>query len=195
MIRLFVALELPSEIRDRLAMLSTGIDGARFVASENLHITLRFIGDVEEPVIDDIVAPLARIRAEPFPVTLTGAGHFESGRRVRAVWIGVEKSRPLMELQERIEAAVARAGLPPEGRRFVPHITMARLRNVAPGAIRGWLSNSTLFRAVPFQANRFVLFSSHLGREGSHYRIEEAFPLGENGHLQFEHEDWADWEE
>lgn len=175
MIRLFVAIELPGEVRDRLAMLGAGVENARWVPPENLHLSLRFIGEVHEPVVEDIIPALSRIRMKPFALTLSGAGHFESGKRVRALWVGVEKSPPLIDLQDRIEAGLARAGIPRDGRRFTPHITLARLKNGAPGAVRNWLANSTLFRSVPFEVARFVLFSSHLGRSGSHYRHEHVF--------------------
>lgn len=111
MIRLFVAIELPGEVRDRLAMLGAGVENARWVPPENLHLSLRFIGEVHEPVVEDIIPALSRIRMKPFALTLSGAGHFESGKRVRALWVGVEKSPPLINLQERIEAALARAGV------------------------------------------------------------------------------------
>lgn len=178
MIRLFTAVELPAELRRRMAQLCTGVDKARWVPEENLHLTLRFIGEVAEDLAEDIAAELDAVRAAPFPLTLSGAGHFESGRRVRTLWLGVEKSEALTALYDRIDAAVQRAGLPPEGRRFHPHITLARFRNGRPAAVRGWLAANGMFRAVPIMVERFVLFSSHLRSEGALYRPEVEFPLG-----------------
>lgn len=177
MIRLFVALELPEELRARIALLQTGLPGARWVPPENLHLSLRFLGQIPEPTAEEVAAALARVRAAPFDLVVSGAGHFETGRRVRAVWLGVEKSPALSDLQERVEAAATRAGLPPEGRKFIPHITLARLENGRPNAVHRWLSGTTLFKAYPFRIEEFVLFSSHLGRGGSVYRAEVVYPL------------------
>ena len=177
MIRLFFGLELPGELRLRIGGIARGIEGARWVAPEDLHITLRFIGEVDEPAMEEIAAEAASIRFRPFAVTLAGAGHFERRGRVGAVWIGVEPNPELTALRERIEAAALRAGQEPEGRRFRPHVTVARLSRARPGAVRDWLAANTLFRAVPFAVERFVLFSSTLGRDGSTYVAECRFPV------------------
>lgn len=176
MIRLFFGLELPGELRMRIAAISAGIDRARWVAPENLHITLRFVGEVDEPAMEYIAGEAAAIRFEPFPVTLSGAGHFERGGRVSAVWLGVEPEPALARLRDRIEAAAVRAGQPPEGRKFRPHVTVARLNRGRPGEVRDWLAANTLFRAVPFTVAHFTLFSSTLGRSGSNYIAECRFP-------------------
>ena len=176
MIRLFFGLELPEELRMRIDALSTGIDRARWVAPENLHVTLRFIGEVGEPAMEDIAQEAAAIRFDPFPVTLSGAGHFERRGRVGAVWLGVEPEPALTALRDRVEAAAVRAGQPPERRKFRPHVTVARLDRARPGEVRDWLAANTLFRAVPFTVARFTLFSSMLGRSGSNYVAECRFP-------------------
>ena len=187
MVRLFFGLELPAELRERIGALAGGIERARFVPEENLHITLRFIGEVDEPTMQDIALAADGVRFEPVQVTLGGAGHFETRGRVSAVWLGVEPSAPLIALRQRIEAALVRQGLPPERRRFKPHVTVARLNQGRPDEIRRWLAANTMFRAVPFTADRFVLFSSALGRRGPSYIAECGFPRGNQ--FQFEAED------
>jgi 2'-5' RNA ligase len=177
MIRLFVALELPEELRERMAMIARGVSGAKWVPPEKLHLTLRFIGEVPEDRYDDIVYALETVDSEPFLLTITGAGHFESGRRVRALWLGVERDPALMALSRRIESALVRAGLPPEERKFVPHITLARLNDASPAQVSGWLQANNMFRAVPLPVHSFVLFSSFHSRTGSIYRPEHEFPL------------------
>ena len=177
MVRLFFGLELPDELRLRIDALGRGLDRARLVAPEDLHITLRFIGEVDEPAMEEIAAEAAAIRFDPFPVTLAGAGHFERRGRVSALWIGVEPSPSLTALRDRVEAAALRAGQPPEGRRFRPHVTVARLDRAGPGEARGWLAANTLFRAVPFTVGRFTLFSSARGRTGPRYTPECRFPV------------------
>lgn len=177
MIRLFVAIELPSVIRRRMASLCVGIDSARWVAEENLHLTLRFIGEVPEDRAEDAAAALDGVRAESFLIVLRGAGHFGSERRVRALWLGVEKSEALIALRDRIESALVRCGLEPEGRNFHPHVTLARFRSGTSGEIGQWLAANTLFRSVPITVDRFTLFSSHLGRAGPIYTPEVEYEL------------------
>ena len=177
MIRLFTAVELPAELRQRMAMLCRGVDRARWVAEENVHLTLRFIGNIGEDVAEDLLPGLDSVRTAPFPVTVAGAGHFGSRRHVRAIWLGVENCPPLETLYSRIESALVRAGLAPEGRKYAPHVTLGRLKEGAPREVRDWLAANSLFRAVPFTVDRFTLFSSHLGRNGSIYTAEREFPL------------------
>jgi 2'-5' RNA ligase len=178
MIRLFVAIEIPGELRRRMAAICQGVDRARWVPEENIHLTLRFIGEVREDVMEDIVAELSAIGGDPFEVAVVGAGHFESGRRIRTLWLGVERQPALLSLRERVDAALARAGLPPEGRKFKPHITLGRMNDGSPEEVRGWLQANTLFRSMPFTVGQFVLFSSFQGRNGSIHRPEVEFPLG-----------------
>jgi 2'-5' RNA ligase len=143
--------------------------------------------------MEDVVAELASVSGDPFEVALKGAGHFESGRRVRTLWLGVEPSPALKALRERVDAAMARAGLPSEGRKFKPHITLARLNDGSPEEVRGWLQANTLFRSVPFTVGQFVLFSSFQGRNGSVYRAEAEFPLGPvHAWADEADEDWSD---
>ena len=184
MVRLFFGLELPEELHQRL--IAGGIERARFVAPENLHITLRFIGEVDEPTMRDVALAADGIRFEPVLITLNGAGHFESRGRVSAVWLGGEHSAPLMALRDRLEAAMVRCGLPPERRRFKPHVTVARLTQGRPNEIHHWLAANSMFRAVPFIAARFVLFSSAIGRGGPRYTAECGFPHGEEYQLEVE---------
>ncbi|MDA1133118.1 MAG: RNA 2',3'-cyclic phosphodiesterase, partial [Proteobacteria bacterium] len=126
MIRLFVALGLPAGVRERLALVRAPLPGARWVPPENMHVTLRFIGEVEPPLATEIDTLLSRITAPSFDISLAGLGTFGSRGRVRALWAGVEQTVPLAHLQAKIETACRRAGLPPEGRKFHPHVTLAR---------------------------------------------------------------------
>jgi RNA 2',3'-cyclic 3'-phosphodiesterase len=169
MIRLFVAVPIPEELRRRMAMLATGVQGARWSPEENMHLTLCFIGEVTEDRLPDIAIQLDRVNCAPFALRLSGAGHFETKGRVRALWIGVEGNPQLAALQERVSAALGRAGVAPDKRRFLPHVTIGRMKGVAPGAVEGWLRANTLFRAMPFTVDRFVLFRSQPGQGGSHY--------------------------
>ena len=185
MIRLFTALGLPDDLRARLTALQGGIDRARWVAPENMHITLRFIGEVADDRAHDIVAALDQIRTGCFPVTVSGTGRFGSADRTRALWAGVERSDALVALHQKIDRVLVDTGLPPDGRKFTPHVTLARFgggrdrsRDASAGRVLRWLEAQGGFFAMPFEAREFILYESHLGRRGAAYAPVATFPLG-----------------
>ncbi len=178
MIRLFVALSLPHELRLRLSGLRGQVPGARWVPSENMHITLRFIGEVDTATADDVHGELERIDTEPPQIRLSGVGHFESRGQVRALWAGVERNEELLRLQVKVEKACQRAGLVPGARRFHPHVTLARCKSTSLARVAHFIEDHSAFTAPPFQADSFVLYSSTLGRTGSVYTPEVEYPLG-----------------
>ena len=177
MVRLFVALGLPERIRLRLGSLAAGIDGARWVPPENLHVTLRFIGESPEDRIADVTHALGAVRMPPLAVTLRGAGHFSSGKKTRAVWIGVARTDQLSALQARVERAVTACGFEPERRKYAPHVTIARLRQARPGHVRAWLEANGAFEEAPFEAANFTLYESRLGKAGPSYLPLAEFAL------------------
>jgi 2'-5' RNA ligase len=176
--RLFVALDLPWPLRERLSMLSgAGIPGARWVPAENMHLTLRFIGETPGHRAEDIDNALAALRARSFAVTLAGVGTFAKGGRSTSLWVGVERNPQLDHLQNKIETALQRCGLEPERRRFQPHVTLARLDNAVEGKLAAFVQAHNLFRAEPVPVGHFTLFSSQLGKEQSVYTAEVEYPL------------------
>jgi 2'-5' RNA ligase len=176
--RLFVGIELPPDVRRRLAGLASGLPGARWVPPENLHISLRFIGEVDNHHAEDIDAVLAGIHAPAFELSLSGIGFFDSGPRVHAVWAGVGRSEALAFLHDKVESAVVRAGLEPERRKFKPHVTLARLKETPPRErLAAFMEHHEPFRCEPFEVAHFTLFRSHLGNEGSHYEPLSEYPL------------------
>jgi 2'-5' RNA ligase len=175
--RLFVALSLPETLRSRLCGLCSGLPGARWVAPENLHLTLRFIGEVDGREAEDIDAALSGIRFPRFPLTLSGVGEFGDGRRLRSVWVGVESNELLERLQAKVEQAVQRAGQPPEKRRFKPHVTLARFKSHPGGKLQDYFTERALFRCPPFEVTGFTLYSSYLAHEGAIYAPEAVYPL------------------
>jgi 2'-5' RNA ligase len=176
MIRLFVALELPERVRDLLSALDGGVPGARWASDAQLHLTLRFIGEVDGNVAHDIDDALASIRAPAFTLELVGVGEF-GGKRPRALWAGVRQNDSLLHLQKKIETALQRIGLPAEERKFSAHVTLARMRAAPRDKVVQFLTHHALFASGPFQVEQFVLFSSHLGSGGSVYRAERTYPL------------------
>lgn len=178
MLRLFVALDLPDDVRVRLSLLAGGVPGARWVSPEKFHLTLRFIGEVNEGVAHEIAHSLDEVRAEPFALRLNGLGTFGDPRKPRLLWAGVEAGDELGRLRDRIEWAVVRCGLTPDNRKFKPHVTLAHLRNVAGPRVMQAVRDYNLFATDPFTVDRFVLYSSVLGPQGSIYRPEARYDFG-----------------
>ena len=180
MIRLFVGLEIPQPLRERLIAMQGGVPGARWHSAAQLHMTLRFIGEVDENVAHDIDDALAQIRAPAFAMELAGVGEF-GGKNPRALWAGVRTNGTLLHLQKKIETALQRLGLPAEERKFSPHVSLARLKSPPREKVALFLAHHALFASGPFPVERFVLFSSHQGTGGSVYHPERVYALVPNG--------------
>lgn len=180
MIRLFVALRPPPAVRETLRATMAGVPGARWQDDEQLHLTLRFIGEVERPVAEDIAAALGQIRA-PLPVvTLAGVGRFGKEGQANAIWAGIAPREPLAELHRKVDQACVRAGLEPERRAYRPHVTLARFsrRAGADPAIDAWLARHAGLASDPFPLSHLMLYRSLLGHEGSRYEPVGRWPLG-----------------
>jgi 2'-5' RNA ligase len=175
--RLFVGLDLPWTLKERLAVLGGGIPGARWVPTENYHLTLRFIGEVGAHQAEEIDLALVGLRGKRFELTLAGMGTFAKGGRDTQLWAGVERNAQLDLLQSKVEQALQRAGQEPERRRFTPHVTLARLDNAPPVKIAAFVQAHNLFRAEAVPVEHFCLFSSRLGKEASVYEAEVEYPL------------------
>jgi 2'-5' RNA ligase len=176
MIRLFVALALPESVAQGLLMMQFGVPGARWMNREQLHLTLRFIGEVDGRDAEAIDDALSAISAPRFTLELKGVGEF-GGKNPRALWAGVAASEPLLHLQRKIETAIQRIGLPAEERKFTPHVTLARLRAVPAGRVMDFLHDHALYSSGPFELREFVLFSSKTAPGGSLYVAERSYPL------------------
>jgi len=175
--RLFVALPVPETLRVQLADLAGGIPGARWVPPENYHLTLRFIGEVDGWQADEVDDALSGIRGRPFELQLSGVDIFEKAGRIHSLHVKAERSDRLAHLQAKVETALQRAGLPPERRRFTPHITLARTDKAAPDKLIAFVQAHNLFRPPAVVMNHFSLFSSRLGKEQAHYEAEVDYAL------------------
>ncbi len=176
MIRLFVALELPEALRTRLALMQGGVPGAKWQREDQMHLTLRFIGDVDERQANDIDEALATVRAPAFTLELAGVGEF-GGRDPRALWAGVRPNEALVHLERKIESVLVRMGIEPETRKFTPHVTLARLRNTPRAKVAEFIAHHSLFASGAIPIDRFALYSSQLGSGGSVYRVERTYAL------------------
>lgn len=177
MYRLFVAVDLPEEIRTEAADIAKTLQGGRRVPQEQLHLTLRFIGEADDKTLHAVKAALKEILGHSFPLVLRGLGHFPPRGLPRVLWVGIEESVPLRELQRSVELALIGAGIPPEERRFSPHLTLARLKDTPPGKVQALEQHNRDFRAGPFLVTEFHLYSSTLTREGAIHTVAATYPL------------------
>ena len=154
-----------------------GIPGARWIALDQLHLTVRFIGDVDGALFLDIKTALAETNISPFNIQMKGVGHFPPRGAPRVIWAGLEKSEPLLLLRKKIDAALLKIGVTPEKRKFSPHITLARLKNTPPQKVANFLSGNSLFSQEPFQVDDFKLYSSTLTPKGAIHKVERIYSL------------------
>ncbi len=174
--RLFVGIELPEEIRDLISDLEAPLPGTRWIASDNLHLTLRFVGDIDNRQAREFSDFLSGIDIDAFEMRLDGLGTF-GGREPRTLWAGVSAGPQLDALARATERAARAAGLKPEGRAFKAHVTIARLNKPRIEALTRFLTRHGRFRSPSFVVSRFVLYSSKPLIGGGPYVVEEAFPL------------------
>jgi RNA 2',3'-cyclic 3'-phosphodiesterase len=174
--RLFVALRPPAAVRGALLGRMGGVPGARWQSDEQLHITLRFIGEVDRHQAEDIAALLGHVRHPGFALSLAESGTFERNGRVDALWIGVQPRERVKALHDKIDRTLTRAGVVPDARAFLPHITIARFARSAavPPDIAAGITVPSL---DPFAVTSFELFESHLGSEGAVYDTVARYPL------------------
>jgi 2'-5' RNA ligase len=174
--RLFVAIPPPDRVRQLLLGAMGGISDARWQSEDQLHLTLRFIGEVDRHRAGDVHAALGAIHHPRFEIAVNGLGTFDRRGQPETVWAGVAPHEPLKALYKKVDQAIARVGVEPEQRAYFPHITLARLKR-SSGSVRGLIEEAGGLRSEPFQVDRFALYESKLTPEGAVYTIVEAYPL------------------
>ena len=181
MSRLFTAIALPDSIKTELLKICFGIQGARWETDDKLHLSLRFIGDVEGQTFKEIQAHLAEISYDTFSLQIKGTGVFPPRGDPRILWAGIEGNEKLRILQRKVENVLVRkVGLKAEGRKYFPHITLARLKKVHHRDVAGFIMEHSLLKSEPFEVEEFHLFSSVLSTKGSKYFIENSYRPGGN---------------
>lgn len=174
--RLFVALAIPKGVAQSIMLIQGGVPSARWQTREQLHMTLRFIGEVDgrdAAMLDDALSGVA---APGFDLQLHGVGQF-GNKQPHALWAAARASEALTHLQHRVDNAIRRVGQPQDAHKFKPHVTVARLRNPEPGKVIEWLTHHALFTSPVFRVDAFQLYSSRLTRDGSVYTVEQEYPL------------------
>ncbi|WP_341704602.1 RNA 2',3'-cyclic phosphodiesterase [Ferrovibrio sp.] len=202
MIRLFVAVSFPDEVRRSLATLCAGVPGARWVNPDQFHLTLRFLGEVDGRMARAVCDELDTVTMPAFDLNLFGVGTFGDRRRAHTLWAGVRPNPALHRLQDKVDNAMLRVGLPPDRRKFAPHVTLARLNNAPFDRIGAFLSHHALYQAPAFTCDRFTLYSSFLSSSGAIYTPEHVYRLdgglaesGEHDWMADEAEAWAEEDE
>src|ERR1700691_5489421 len=174
--RLFTALEMPRHVGDSLAIMRGGLPGARWIDPDSYHLTLRFIGDIDDALARDIAGLLGHVQRRSFELRLGGLTSF-GGRKPRAVVATATPAAPLVELQAEQERLLQLMGLEPEGRKYIPHVTLARLRDSSSRDVADYLATRAHYRSASFEVARFVLFSSRSSVGGGPYVVEADYPL------------------
>ena len=177
MTRLFIGIDPPQSHRLQIESICFGLPGVRWVPPEQIHLTLRFIGEVDGSIFRQIIDELAEIKTEPLTLKIKGIGHFPPRRSPRVIWLGLEQNDELVQLRNRIEKSLVQIGLKPEGRKFAAHITIARLKNPPINKIKDFLAANYHYELPPFTVKEFNLFSSKLNSSGAIHQIEASYPV------------------
>ncbi len=177
MMRLFVALPLPVDVRAQLSTVQSGLLGGRWIDPQNMHLTLSFMGDTLEPDAHDLSLALSEIHAPAVDLSLSGIGHFDRRGNVHSVWARVGKCDGLAHLQAKIESVAVRSGWTAEQRKFTPHVTLARLKDMPLERIGPWLETADVLNVPPFPVKEFALFQSQLGHGPAKYTELVSFSL------------------
>jgi 2'-5' RNA ligase len=178
--RLFTAVSLPEQIRERIESICHGLPGVRWVSPEQMHLTLRFLGDdIPEARLEEIVEALTGIDGSAFTLRLSGISRFLRPRVPQVLWLGVEAGPGLADLYRRVESVARSLGFPPEKRTYEPHVTLARLKGVPDRRVEEYLRLYSEFDAGACQVDEFFLYSSVLRPNGAVHAVEEVFPLSD----------------
>lgn len=177
MIRLFIAVPIPQEIQYQLHAMGRSLPGARPVPEDQIHLTLRFIGEVEGSMFKDIKEGLAEIEFPAFTMSVQGVGHFPPRGKPRVLWAGTQPTEPLIKLKRKIDTSLIGCGIGPDSRKYSPHITIARLNNPPMQRLTSFLAGNAFLRFDEFRVNSFLLFSSKLSNKGAAHKVEAEYQL------------------
>jgi 2'-5' RNA ligase len=176
--RLFIAIDMPEQVQDQISDLYTAIQGARWVPHDQLHITMRFIGETDTATETSIIASLEHIRFEPFHIAVKSTGFFPLRKDPQVLWVGIDNSPELENLQRSIERSLTALGINPDSRVFHPHVTVARLDRPHKDRVVQFITDNHLFKTEPFEIDEFHLYRSYLGKNGAQYVKEASFEAG-----------------
>ncbi len=177
MIRLFVGIPIAPAIRQLLSSLGGTVPGARAIPEDQIHLTLRFIGEVEPSTLTDIRDSLEGLVSRPLTLSIKGTGHFPPRGQPRVLWAGIDPAGDVIILRNRVNNRLSICGIRPEQRKFHPHVTLARLKNSSPKRVASFLAANALLESPPFKVDQVLLYSSTLHPAGAIHRVEAVYPL------------------
>jgi len=177
MIRLFTAIPIPKDIRREVNLMQGGIEKALWTDLDNYHITLSFIGNVDDYVERDVFSILSTITMKSFEINFNGMDTFSKGDKLSHLWTGIDNSDPIRELKKRIDSLLKHHRIQYDDRKFTPHMSLARLRNVDELQVVKFIREHNLYKSRPFKVNEFVLYKSFKGKSGTTYIPQAIFPL------------------
>jgi 2'-5' RNA ligase len=175
--RLFIAIDLPERIKDDITATYVALPGARWMDETQLHLTLRFIGEVPGDVAERIANGLRSVYGPPISLVVKSVGFFPPRREPRILWAGIAENAELLRLQGRIERSVVASGIDPGGRKFHPHVTVARLNGTHPRKLAQYITHNNLFATEQFSVSAFHLYESYLRKEGAHHIKTASYQL------------------
>jgi 2'-5' RNA ligase len=177
MIRLFIAIDIAEDIRMLICNMGGSIPGAKSVPSSQIHLTLKFLGDTESSLLDEIVYALAAIEHEPITIAIRSVGHFPPRGAPRVIWTGIHPVHNVVKLRNKVEKTLVDIGIERDKRKFSPHITLARLKNSPISRVTRFLADNSMLETPPFSITEFQLYSSTLSQKGAIHIKEATFPL------------------
>jgi 2'-5' RNA ligase len=175
--RMFLALELPADVREAVLQLAVGVPGAYWYEDDQLHLTVRYLGRIDGRKIDSVVSAVRKLELPPFELTLAGVGFFPPRGEVESLWVGVNRSAELERLRSRVDGLATRLGIEPDRRRYQPHVTIARVEGGHAPRMAEFLAGQALWKSRPFKVETLTLFSSRDREWGPEYQREEVFPM------------------
>jgi 2'-5' RNA ligase len=175
--RLFIAIDLPDHIKDEIGMICYGLPGAKWIEKDQIHLTLRFIGEVDEATFRDIISTLTDNIDQAFSMRLKGIGFFPPRKTPRVLWVGIENNPKLRHLRNKIENKLTLSDIEPDQRKFLPHVSFARLRDTPSQRLGNYIAGNNLFKTEEFPVDTFHLYSSILTPNGAFHSIEATYAL------------------
>ena len=170
-LRLFIALTLPDTVLDSLESLQTGLPDVRWTPASQMHVTLKFLGDVADQTAEEMAHAIQEIQQPPLELRLAGLGHFPQKKAFPVLWAGLEPEETLLGLHAKVESFCGQRGLARDKRRFLPHITLGRMKRNHPRRLREYLELHHELRSAPFLCDHLALFSSQLSPSGAHHEV------------------------
>ncbi|TKB26967.1 RNA 2',3'-cyclic phosphodiesterase [Desulfopila sp. IMCC35006] len=177
MIRLFIAIDIAETVRREVEGMGRSIPNARAVPTDQLHLTLKFIGEVDGARFLDIQEALQDIRGPRFVLALKGVGIFAPRDIPRILWAGIEPVQPVVTLRNAIERTLAAIEVPRDRKKFTPHLTLARLNHCSVTRLHQFLAGNAFFQSSEFAIDSFHLYSSKLTQKGAQHTLESSYQL------------------